>query len=185
MFAGIYMLAAEAVEAGQAAPKSGLPQLDTASYTPQLFWLALTFLTLMFVMARIVLPRVADVIGERQDRIKRDIEAANRLKSETDKALGDYEKALSDARANASGIAKQTRDKLAAETDAEKGRAEAKITAKLQEADTRIAATKTKALTAVNDIAAETARAVVAKLSGQDVNLDDVRKVMLQPAAAE
>ena len=52
------------------------------------------------------------------------------------------------------------------------------------DAETRIAATKTKALTAVNDIAAETARAVIAKLVGQDVSLDDVKKV-LQPTAGK
>ena len=184
MFAGITMLAAEATEAAHEAVKSGLPQLDKSSFSPQLFWLALTFLSLLFLMSRIALPRVADVLYERKDRIGRDIEAAGRLKSDTDKALADYEKALSDARSNASGIAKQTRDKLSAETDAEKAKADKQIAAKLQDAETRIAATKTKALTAVNDIAAETAKAVVAKLVGHDVSLDDVKKV-LTPVAGE
>ncbi len=184
MFAGIIMLAAEVAGAAHEAPKSGLPQLDTHAFSPQLFWLTLTFLTLLFVMSKIALPRVGDVINERKDRITRDIEAARRLKSETDRALADYEKALGDARANASSIAKQTREKLGAETEAEKGRAEKQIAAKLQDADVRIAATKTKALTAVNDIAAETARAVVARLVGQDVSLDDVKKI-LHPVAGE
>ena len=184
MFAGILMLAAEATEAAHEVAKSGLPQLDKSSFVPQLFWLTLTFLSLLFLMSRIALPRVADVLYERKDRIGRDIEAAGRLKSDTDKALADYEKALSDARSNASGIAKQTRDKLSAETDAEKAKADKQIAAKLQDAETRIAATKTKALTAVNDIAAETAKAVVAKLVGHDVSLDDVKKV-LTPVAGE
>ena len=184
MFAGIVMLAIEAATAAHEAPKSGLPQLNKDSFSPQLFWLALTFLTLLFVMWKIALPRVGDVIAEHKDRISRDIEAAGRLKAETDKALADYEKALADARSNASGIAKQTRDKLAGETEAEKARADSQIAAKLADAEARIAATKTKALTAVNDIAAETARAVVAKLVGHDVSLDDVRKV-LQPVAGE
>jgi F-type H+-transporting ATPase subunit b len=184
MFAGITMLAAEATEAAHEAAKSGLPQLDTHMFSPQLFWLALTFLTLLFLMSKIALPRVGDVINERKDRINRDIEAAGRLKAETDKALADYEKALSDARANASGIAKQTRDTLSAETEAEKVRAEKQIAAKLQDAEARIAATKTKALTAVNDIAVETARAVVSKLIGTDVSADDVKQV-LHPAAGE
>ena len=130
------------------------------------------------------MPRVGEVIEERAERIQRDIDSAGRLKAETDKALADYEKALADARANASGIAKQTREKLAAETDAEKARADTNIATKLTDAETRIAATKTKALTAVNDIAAETARAVIAKLVGQDVSLDDVKKV-LQPTAGK
>ena len=184
MFAGITMLAAEATEIAHKAAKSGLPQLDTHMFSPQLFWLALTFLSLLFLMSKVALPRIGEVIEERAERIQRDIDAAGRLKADTDKALADYEKALADARANASSIAKQTREKLAAETDAEKARAEAGITAKLAEAETRIAATKVKALTAVNDIAAETARAVVAKLVGQDVSLDDVRQV-LKPVAGE
>ncbi|HPG88260.1 MAG TPA: F0F1 ATP synthase subunit B' [Hyphomicrobium sp.] len=184
MFASIAMLAEAAGEAAHEASKAGLPQLNPDTFVPQLFWLVLTFVTLLFVMSKIALPRVGEVIEERTERIQRDVDAAGRLKADTDKALADYEKALADARANASGIAKQTREKLSSETDAEKARAEAGITAKLAEAETRIAATKTKALTAVNDIAAETARAVVSKLVGQDVSLDDVKKV-LQPAAAK
>jgi F-type H+-transporting ATPase subunit b len=123
MFAGTTMLLAVAAEAaGEAAQSGGLPQLNPHYFTPQLFWLAVTFLILLFVMSKIALPRVGDVIEERRDRIKRDLDAAFGLKAETDKALADYEKALSDARANASGIAKDTREKLAAETDAERHR---------------------------------------------------------------
>jgi F-type H+-transporting ATPase subunit b len=185
MFALLTEVAAVAAEAVHAEPKggAGLPQMNVDYFPTQLFWLSLTFLGLWFVLSKIALPRVGDVIAERKDRITRDIEAAGRLKSDTDKALADYEKALSDARSNASGIAKQTREKLSAETDAEKTRIETQIAGKLQEAETRIAATKTKALTAVNDIAAETARAVVAKLVGHDVSLDDVKKVLSSTAA--
>ena len=184
MFAGITMLAAAAAEAAHDAKKSGLPQLNTDTFTPQLFWLGLTFATLFFIMSKIALPRIGEVIGERRDRIARDIEAAGKLKSDTDKALADYEKALADARTNASGIAKQTRDRLGAETEAEKARVEKQITAKFQEADARIAATKSKALSAVNDIAADTASAVISKLIGQDVGLDEIKKV-LRPVAGE
>src|SRR5690606_13392739 len=153
-------------------------------FTPQLFWLAVTFLLLLFIMSKVALPRVADVIEERRDRIKRDIEAASRLKSDTDEALAAYEKALADARSNASGIAKETRASLSAEPDAEGQRVDAQIAAKLQGAETRIAATKTKAVTAIGDIAADTARAVVAKLIGQEVSSDEVKKV-LRPVPGE
>ncbi|MBS0233359.1 MAG: F0F1 ATP synthase subunit B' [Proteobacteria bacterium] len=185
MFAGTTMLLAVAAEAAEEAAQSGgLPQLNPHHFTPQLFWLAVTFVALLFVMSKIALPRVADVIEERRDRIKRDLDAASRLKDETDKALADYEKALADARANASGIAKQTREKLAAETEAERQRVDTQITAKLKEADARIAATKSKALSAIGDIATETARAVVEKLIAQDVPAEDVKKV-LRPLAGE
>lgn len=185
MFAGMTMLLAVAAEATEEASKSGgLPQLNAQHFTPQLFWLAVTFLVLFFIMAKIALPRVGEVLEERGDRIKRDLDAASRLKSETDKALADYEKALADARANASGIAKETRDRLASETDAERHRVDAEIAAKLQNAEARIAATKSKAVSAIGEIASDTARAVVEKLIGQDVSLDEVKKV-LRPVAGE
>jgi F-type H+-transporting ATPase subunit b len=168
-----------------AAPKSGgLPQMNVDYFPTQLFWLALTFLGLWFVLSKIALPKVGSVIGERKDRIQGDIEAAAKLKGETDKALADYEKALNDARANASSIAKETRAKLASETDAEKAKVETQIASKLKDAEARIVATKTKALSAVNDIAAETAGDVIKKLIGQDVSADDIRRV-LNPVAGE
>ncbi len=192
MFAGTTLLltaaaqAAEiAAEAGAAPHQSGgLPQLNSHYFSPQLFWLALTFVTLLFVMSKIALPRVGEVLEERRDRIKRDLDAASRLKAETDKALADYEKALADARSNASGIAKETREKLAAETDTERHRVDDQIAAKLREADKRIAATKSKATSAIGEIATDTARAVVEKLIGQSVTPDDVKKV-LRPVAGE
>lgn len=192
MFAGTTMLLTVAAQAAEMAAESGalppessgLPQLNPNHFAPQLFWLALTFIALLFIMSKIALPRVADVIEERRDRIKRDLDSASRLKDETDKALADYEKALADARANASGIAKATRDKLAAETEAERHRVDAQIAAKLKDADARIATTKSKALAAIGDIATETTRAVVEKLIGQDVPADDVKKA-LRPVAGE
>ncbi|SFV36880.1 F0F1 ATP synthase subunit B' [Hyphomicrobium facile] len=192
MFAGTTMLLAAAAEAAEKVAESGalppesvgLPQLNTHHFAPQLFWLVLTFVTLLFVMWKIALPRVADVLEERRDRIKRDLDAASRLKGDTDKALADYEKALADARSNASGIAKDTREKLAAETETERHRVDDQIAAKLREADKRIAATKSKATSAIGDIATDTARAVVEKLIGQNVSSDDVKKV-LRPVAGE
>ena len=59
---------------------------------------------------------------------------------------------------------------------------EGELSAKLADAETRIAATKTKALSSVNEIAAETASAVVSKLLGEDVSPAEIKKV-LQPAA--
>ncbi|MBY0561179.1 F0F1 ATP synthase subunit B' [Hyphomicrobium sp.] len=192
MFAGTTMLLAVAAEAAEKVAESGalppesvgLPQLNTQHFAPQLFWLVLTFVTLLFIMWKIALPRVADVLEERRDRIKRDLDAASRLKADTDKALADYEKALADARSNASSIAKDTREKLAAETETERHRVDDQIAAKLRDADKRIAATKSKATSAIGDIATDTARAVVEKLIGQNVSPDDVKKV-LRPVAGE
>lgn len=186
MFAIVTAAAETAAEiAGEAArhtqESGGLPQLNSDDFAPQLVWLAIMFGLLYIIVARVAAPRVSEVLSDRQDRIKRDLEAAEDLKSETDAALAEYEKALGDARANASAIAKDKRQELANETTAEKAKVEADLNAKLQDAENRISATKTKALASVNDIAGDTAQAIVARLLGQSVDTDEINSAL--PAA--
>ena len=156
----------------------GLPQLHSPDFAPQLFWLVLTFAALYWIMSRIALPRIGEVIEERRDRIQRDLAAAERLKGETDKALETYEKALADARGSASAIARQTRDDLATEVDKERKTLEDDLSRKLADAEEAIAATKTKALESVKDIAGETASDIVKALTSLSVSKDEVNKAL-------
>lgn len=176
------LLVAAAAAAAHEEKAGGLPQLNPADFAPQLAWLALTFVLLYLILSRVTLPRIGEVLEERRDRVQRDLDAADRFKSETDAALAAYEKALSDARQKASSMAKEVRDRLSADTEAERNRIESELNAKLNEAEQRISATKTKALASVDEIAAETASAVVGKLLGEEVSPAEVKKV-IQPAA--
>jgi len=182
MFAAIPAVAVAAAAATHEEKSGGLPQLNPADFSPQLVWLALTFVALYFILSRVALPRIGEVIEERKDRVQRDLDAAERFKADTDAALAAYEKALSDARQKASSMAKDVREKLTAETDQERAAVEKQLAAKLTEAEARISETKSKALQSVDEIAAETASAVVTKLLGEDVSPAEVKKV-LQPSA--
>ena len=180
------MLAAMTVLAAAAADEhksGGLPQLYAPDFAPQLAWLALTFIALFFIMSRVALPRIGEVIEERRERVERDLATAGRLKRETEEARAAYEKALSDARSNAHGIAKDKRDKLNAEVDKERARVESLIATRIADAETRIGATKSAALSSVNDVAAETAAAIVSKLIKQDVSPGEIKSAL--KAAAE
>lgn len=169
MLTTIMVLAA----AAGAESSGGLPQLNPDDFAPQLIWLAITFASLYFIMSRVALPRVGEVIEERRDRIQRDLDTAERLRDETDTALADYERALAEARSNAGAIAAKTRDDLTAETNQERDKAEAEIAAQMAKAEARIAATKTKALESVDEIARDTVGAIVSQLIGIDVSAQE------------
>jgi F-type H+-transporting ATPase subunit b len=182
MLASLTALAASAAAAAE--KKGGLPQLHAPDFAPQLIWLAVSFGVLYFILARVALPRIGEVIEERRDRVQRDLDEAERLKIETEKALAAYEQALAAARGKATAIARETRDRLAGEVEQERARAEAEMAAKLAEAEKRIADMKSRALAQVNEIAADISGAIVAKLIGTPVGADEVRHA-LQPMPGE
>jgi F-type H+-transporting ATPase subunit b len=176
--AEIQGVATDVAEALDEHKSGGLPQLNQPDFAPQLFWLAVTFALLWWIMSKIALPRIGEVIEERKDRIQRDLAAAERLKGETDKALQTYEKALADARGSASAIARQTRDSLNAEVDKERKAVEDQLGKKLADAEASIAATKDKALASVKDIAGDAVVSIVNALSNVNVSKDEVDRAV-------
>ena len=159
------------------------PPLDPHNVAPQLVWLVISFVALYVLLKKVALPRVSDVITARRDRIQGDLDSAERAKAATEAALAAYEQAHADARGKASSISKETHDRLAAEVDKRRSELEAQLNAKLVDAEKSIQATKSKALASVNDIAADVASSIVARLTGSAPSADEVRKALAAPAA--
>lgn len=143
-----------------------MPQLDVNDFAPQLIWLAITFVTLYWVMAKIALPRIGMVIEERRDRIASDLDQAEQLKQKTEQAIAAYEQALAESRAKAHAIARETREKIARELEDERAQFDRKMAEQAEAAEARIAAAKEDALSQVNAVAAATAESIVTALVG-------------------
>src|SRR5690606_29251182 len=146
-------------EAGGKAP---FPPFDTQKYPSQIFWYVICFGLLYLLMKRVLVPRLSAVVEGRAARIAGDLEEAQRLRTESDKALGTYEKALADARSAAQSIAQASTDEAKADAVKQRADVESSLSAKLETAEARIGEIKAKALGDVNAIAEETAAAVVA-----------------------
>ncbi|WP_119271947.1 F0F1 ATP synthase subunit B family protein [Taklimakanibacter deserti] len=155
-----------------------MPQLDVNAWPPQLFWLAVTFLVLYFIISKIVIPRTGGVIAGRQNQIDSDLASAQRFKADTDKAVAEYEKALAEARGKAQGIAKETRDKLNAEVDKERSKLDGELGEKIAAAEKAIQATRSKALASVSDLATDIAADIVSQLTGTSVTKADAAKAV-------
>ena len=153
-------------EAPGGPPSEVFPPFDRETFPSQLFWLAICFIALYVMTARLVRPRVGGIIEGRNQRIASDLAEASRLKGESDAAIAAYEKALADARVRAQAIATETRDKLQAEADRNRKSLEDQLATRLADAEKTIAATKTAAMANVRSIAADAADAIVTRLIG-------------------
>ena len=155
-----------ALDAAAEAASGGLPQLDYSTWAGQIFWLVVTFGILYIILARFILPKLANGITERGDRIADDLDAASRMQKEADAAQEEYEKSVADARAKAHNISASTRASVDAEIAAEVEASDAELTRQQAAADERISGIRAKAMQNVSGIATETASEILSKLTG-------------------
>lgn len=160
-----------------------MPQLETATFLPQLVWLLITFALLYVLMAKVALPRVAAVIDERKRRLDQDLAEAARLKRETEAAIAEYEQALATARSKAQAIAGEARTQISAESAAQRSKVEAEIAEKTKAAEASIHAAKQQALSQLTSVAAGAAADVVARLSGAAPSGEAVNAAVTQALA--
>jgi F-type H+-transporting ATPase subunit b len=152
-----------------------MPQLDTATFAPQLVWLAITFIGLYLILARAVLPRIASVLEERQKRIDGDLEKAEALKVEAETARAAYEEALEEARVAAHRRLIEAAEVLAGEAAERHEALAGKLADEGKEAEERIGAAMRDALEHVHTVAAEIAAEATEKLIGLKIGEEGAR----------
>ncbi|MCB1475669.1 MAG: F0F1 ATP synthase subunit B [Rhodobiaceae bacterium] len=157
---------------------AAFPPFDPSTFASQIFWLVISFALFYYLMSKVALPRLAQILEGRQDRIATDLAEAERLKAETDEAIAAYEQALAEARERAGSIARTTRETVNAEIEAERHAAEKDLSAKLADADGRIASIRDKAMADVSSVAAEAAVAAVQAVAGIKITKGEAEKAV-------
>lgn len=146
-----------------------MPQFDPAVWMPQLVWLAITFIALYLLMARVALPRVGEVIEDREARIGESLRRAERLKLNAEDAVAAYEKTMIDVRAKAADEVRMAREEAAHEAAERHAALGARLASEIEAAEARIRAAQNAALTGLREVAVGVASAAVDRLIGTQV----------------
>jgi len=149
--------------------KGAFPPFDTSNFAPQLVWLVLIFGVLYLLMSRLALPRVATILSTRETTIGADLDAARESQAKAQAADAQNNATLRTKKEEAQTIGREAQQKIAAEVGALPS-AEKKFAEEIAAAEARIAAEKARAMTSVEGIATEAAAAIVAKLTGAQVD---------------
>jgi F-type H+-transporting ATPase subunit b len=157
-----------------------MPQLDPALFSPQIVWLIISFAALYFLMARLVMPRVAAVLEQREDRIQGNLDRAERIRLEAAGVLAAYEKAIAEARAQSHALLQKTAADIAAETAKREGEFGRKLADEGAAAEARIREAKTKAMAEIQGLASDVAAAMAAKLTGTGVDAGAAKQAVEQ-----
>ena len=155
-----------------------MPQLDFAHFLPQLVWLAITFIVLYIVMARVALPRIGAVLAARKEKIGGDLEAADRARRDAEDALAVYDASMQGARDNAHGIVANASEAAGIEATKRQGELDAHLAHEASAAAMTVAQAQEDAMANLRDIAADAARDATRKLIGVDASDDEVARAI-------
>ena len=144
-----------------------MPQFDPAVWVPQLVWLAITFIVLYLLMARVALPRVSDVLVGRDLRINESLRKAEMLRLRAEDAIAAYEKTIADVRAKAAEEVRTAREQAAAESTERNARLSERLAREIGAAEERIHRARTAAIAGLRDVAVTVSGAAVERLIGQ------------------
>ncbi len=176
------VLAAEtAYDVAQAAghkKDAGIPQLDPTWFASQLFWLAITFVTLYVVFSKKVLPEFSKTIDSRNERIQGDLEEAQKLKEEAEKVHEAYEEILDGARVKSSDLFLKTEENIKGKSANTMDNFRERSLSQSQETEGKVEKAKKAAMKDMDVIAAEIASQAAEKIVGISTDLDQAKSVI-------
>ncbi|HKC02850.1 MAG TPA: ATPase [Sphingomicrobium sp.] len=145
-----------------------MPQIVQLPYifASQLFWLAVVFGIIFFVIGRGMLPKIQSTVELREKQIADDLERAQAARSEAEETEAAWRARMDVARADAARIAQEAKQDSAAKTEAKVRAAADKLNAKVEGAEARIRDAVAAARTEIEAVSADATRDMVARLTG-------------------
>jgi F-type H+-transporting ATPase subunit b len=155
-----------------------MPQLDPTWFASQIFWLVISFAALYFMLSRLILPPLLEIIARRAETLSSDIEMAQRLKSEAEQARVAYEKTMAEARSKAQSLMNDAVADQKAKAEAKGKELDRQIEQKLAAATAQIEAKKTQMLAELAPAAVELTAMIVEKLTNRAPKPEQVAQVL-------
>ena len=122
-----FIIALLAIQNYSFAAEVGMPQLDPKYWASQAFWLILVFTVLYISIAKFYLPKIKSNLDNRENRVKDDIEDANKFNELSDLKLKEYEKILENAKKEVIKIHIESKNLLDKEIQTKKNTIEKEI----------------------------------------------------------
>lgn len=145
-----------------------MPQFDQIGeiYASQLFWLAIFFGAMFFIVGRGMLPRIVSTVDARNQKIEDDLKVADTARAKAESLEEDYRQEMDRARSAAAGVSAQAKAKAVLATEKSVAKNDAAIDTKVEAALVKIGEARTVARGQIEAVAAEAAEAMVERIAG-------------------
>ena len=169
------IIAILAIQSDLFAAEAGMPQLDPTYWASQAFWLILIFTILYISISKFYLPKIKNNLDNRENKIKEDLDAANRFKDLSELKLKEYEKILENSKKEVIKIHFDSKNKLDKDIQTKKDLMDKEIEAEIIKAQKDIVELKKNSITDIQNISKDLASNIIESISGDKLNESSIK----------
>jgi F-type H+-transporting ATPase subunit b len=160
------------------AAEAGMPQLDPKYWASQAFWLILIFIILYVSIAKFYLPKIKNNLDNRENKIKDDLDDANKFKELSEAKFKEYEKIIEDAKKEVIKIHIDQKNLLDKDIQSKKATIEKEIENEILKAQKEIDELKKSSLSDIRGISENIASSIIENISGDKLNESSIKAVV-------
>ena len=169
------VIATIAINTDLFAAEAGMPQLDPKYWASQAFWLILIFTILYISIAKFYLPKIKNNLDNRENKIKDDVNDANKFKDLSESKFKEYEKILADAKKEVIKIQMESKNILDKDIQSKKEAMEKEIENEISKAQKEINELKRSSLNDIQNISENITSSIIENISGDKLNESSVK----------
>ena len=169
------IIATLAIQTNLFAAGAGMPQLDPTYWASQAFWLILVFAILYISIAKFYLPKIKNNLDDRENKIKEDLDDANKFKDLSVLKFKEYEKILEDSKKEVIKIHLESKNQLDKDIQAKKVTVEKEIENEITKAQKEINELKKNSISDIQNISKDLASNIIENISGDKLNESSIK----------
>ena len=157
------------------AAEAGMPQLNPKYWASQSFWLILVFTILYISIAKFYLPKIKNNLDNRENRIKDDLNDANKFKELSESKLKEYEKIMENAKKEIIKIHVESKNILDKNIQSKKEVIEKEIEKEIIKAQKEISSLKKNSINDIQKISESITSNIIEIISGDKLNESSIK----------
>ncbi len=165
--------------------EAGMPQLDPTYWASQAFWLILVFTVLYISVSKFYLPKIKNNLDARENKIKDDLDDANKFKDLSEKKLKEYEQSIEKAKKDVLKIYLEAKSKLDKDIQTKKDSMEKEIENEMLKANKEIIEIKKNSISSIQKISENIAANIIENISGDKLNESSIKAAVEQVSKKE
>ncbi len=157
------------------AAEAGMPQLDPKYWASQAFWLIVVFAVLYISISKFYLPKIKNNLDNRENKIKEDVDYANKFKEQSESKIKEYEVIIEKAKKEVAKIILQSKNNLDKDIQSKKESLEKEIEKEISKAHSEISEMKKNSISSIQNLSENITSTIIQSISGDKLNESSIK----------